>query len=248
MKKLYKSLLFLLLVVGAIMFSACDKDEPTEGHVTISFNHVFGDDAFSYGTNYTTSQGEEFTPSLLRYYISNIQLEKMDGTRWSEEESYHLINHGDDATKSITLSGVPTGEYHKVHFMVGVDSLRNVSGAQEGALSPPNGMFWSWNTGYIFFKVEGETDANEENVIFHIGGFSGDNNAIQLFDQHVHDPMLMVDGESVPKVKVQLDVAQLFGGSTAVNLDDMHKVHMPGAMAKKLSDNFINGFSIQGVE
>jgi hypothetical protein len=34
-----------------------------------------------------------------------------------------------------------------IKFLLGVDSLKNVSGIQTGALDPAKGMFWTWNTG-----------------------------------------------------------------------------------------------------
>jgi hypothetical protein len=50
---------------------------------------------------------------------------------------------------------VPAGTYTGMYLTMGVDSARNVSGAQEGALDPANGMFWSWTSGYIMIKAEG---------------------------------------------------------------------------------------------
>jgi hypothetical protein len=61
-----------------------------------------------------------------------------------------------------------------MEFMIGVDSARNNSGAQTGALDPTNGMFWSWSTGYIMAKFEGtsaQSPAAANALKFHIGGF-----------------------------------------------------------------------------
>ena len=37
---------------------------------------------------------------------------------------------------------------------LGVDSLRNVTGVQTGALDPAMDMYWTWNTGYVMAKLE----------------------------------------------------------------------------------------------
>jgi hypothetical protein len=44
-----------------------------------------------------------------------------------------------------------------IRFLLGVDSARNVSGIQTGALDPARGMFWTWNSGYVMAKIEGSS-------------------------------------------------------------------------------------------
>ncbi len=80
---------------------------------------------------------------------------------------------------------VPAGEYNQLTFIVGVDSLRNTmnisrrTGVLDPASSMDNGMYWSWNSGYIFFKIEGESPAapadptGNHKFRYHIGGFGG---------------------------------------------------------------------------
>ena len=81
--------------------------------------------------------------------ISNFKLKKSDGTWWIHPESYFLVDLSNDLSTTLDLGSVPSGEYTELSYTIGVDSLRNVSGAQSGALSTTNNMFWSWNTGYI---------------------------------------------------------------------------------------------------
>ena len=50
---------------------------------------------------------------------------------------------------------MPAGNYNSLSFLLGVDSMHNVSGAQTGALDPANDMFWTWNSGYVMAKMEG---------------------------------------------------------------------------------------------
>jgi len=66
--------------------------------------------------------------------------------------------------------------YDSIRFMVGVDSLTSVSGAMGGDLDPTKGMFWTWNTGYIFFKAEGTSpicDTRKNRYVYHLGGYDG---------------------------------------------------------------------------
>lgn len=55
---------------------------------------------------------------------------------------YFLIDASDAGSTTIALQALP-GKYDQVAFTIGVDSIRNISGAQTGALDPGKGMFWT---------------------------------------------------------------------------------------------------------
>ena len=60
-----------------------------------------------------------------------------------------------------------------IRLTLGVDSVTNAAGVHCCALDPANGMYWSWQSGYIQFKLEGkEKDGNALNL--HLGGFSNE--------------------------------------------------------------------------
>ena len=65
----------------------------------------------------------------------------------------------------LELADIPNGEYTKVNYTIGVDAARNTEGAQDGALDLVNGMFWSWNTGYIFMKMEGLGELRDDQIL-----------------------------------------------------------------------------------
>ena len=56
------------------------------------------------------------------------------------------------------------------YLLYGTDSLSNISGAFNGALDPINGMYWTWNTGFINLKIEG-TSSSQDKIEWHIGGY-----------------------------------------------------------------------------
>jgi hypothetical protein len=172
-------------IFGLLLLTSCEKDNkddddnnnpPTnqKGSFKIELEHFFDSAGFDLNQDYVNSSGEDVNFNTVKYYLTNIKLSNTDGTVWSEEESYRLVDLSDPGSLMINISDVPTGDYHMLMFTIGVDSARNVSGAQTGALSPANGMFWSWNSGYIFFKLEGTSpQAPNNNFTYHIGGFAG---------------------------------------------------------------------------
>lgn len=239
-----------LMAFATITLNSCKKTTPadplpTEGKVDLQFDHKWGPSNAPFSMNTTLTHpatGETMTFTMLKYYISNIKLKKEDGTWWTQPESYHLIVVGDNVAPKIQLEKVPVGKYTAIEYTIGVDSTRNVSGAQTGALAPSNGMFWSWLTGYIFIKAEGsspDSGASSGEFKYHIGGFRNENNtnAVRVNTQDFPN-LLNVDGHDGHNAKVHfyVNAARFWHGG--ISLQDMHTVHMPGANALTIADNF----------
>lgn len=245
-----------LLVLGltAAVFAGCKKDDPEPdpvfGDVSLKFDNMAGTQDLTLGSgSYTNAHGDAFTVSLFNYYISNVKLKRADGTYFTEPNSYHLVKETDAASTTIKLTEVPEGEYTAVQFLIGVDSARNVSGAQTGALDPANGMFWSWNSGYIMAKVEGtspqSTQATQD-IIFHVGGFSGANNALRTVTLPLNT-RAKVSADVDPVVTLKADVLAWFAAPNVIDFATTNVIHMPGTEAKSLADNYVSMFSVKSV-
>lgn len=242
----------------SLVLSACKKDETephehdseetpvaTTGNVTVNFANKFkGSDLVLNTTKYTNNT-DTFNVTTLNYYISNIKLTATDNSVYSEPESYHLVKASDVASLQFTISNVPAKNYSTISFLIGVDSTRNVSGAQTGALDPANGMFWSWNSGYIMAKLEGtspQSGATGKMIMHHIGGFSGSNSALKTVTLPFASNVT-VTSTSNPKISIDTNLEEWFAPNM-VSFSSMHTIHMPGAMAKKIADNYANMFSL----
>jgi hypothetical protein len=247
-----------ILISGMLTFQSCNNDDdnnddnnpPAElkGDMEIEFDHVWGPALAPFDLNTELihpATSEAITFTRLRYYITNIRLHKTDGTTWTEEESYHIVD-ASAARAHINLSDLPGGEYNGMTFLIGVDSLRNTSGAQTGALDPAENMFWSWNSGYIFVKAEGTSPAaTNETFIYHIGGFQGPNNAIREVHLHFDDLNLRIAPNALPVAHLTVNAARFWHGG--ISLADMSNVHMPGANASTLATNFSGGFLLDHI-
>jgi hypothetical protein len=253
--------LLMVLFASSFVLTSCKKDEEPEpvvptvpanevGMFKIEFEHMFNSSAFALNTEYTNGAGEQVTWTRLDYYITNVQLVKTDGTIWSEPNSYHLIKSNEAASQLLTISNVPKAEYTDVRFCIGVDSTRNVSGAQTGALDPANDMFWSWNNGYIFVKSEGTSpQASGGNYSYHIGGFRTDNgsNVVTALSYNVGSTPMNVRPAAAPQVHFMVDMSKFFNGDSGDNLSvaSMQMVHMPGANAVSIMNRFKNAFQFE---
>jgi hypothetical protein len=151
-------------------------------------HHNWGTEHVKMNHNYSTAAGETLKITAWKYYVSNVYLIDSEGREVKLPDTYFLqgiLGHGggghghktnsgdhDDAHSEFELQNIPAGTYTQIKFLVGVDSTRNVSGAQTGALDPANGMFWSWTTGYIFHLLEGKVVSSGDSTFkHHVGGF-----------------------------------------------------------------------------
>lgn len=130
---------------------------PTTGSITFSMDYQFKGAPITFSSkNYSNLAGDTFTINNLKHYLSNITLTQMGGGKVNLG-NYHLLDAQYAPSTIFTLNNVPAGHYTGVEIALGIDSARNYSGIQEGALDPSWGMFWTWNTGYIFYRINGNT-------------------------------------------------------------------------------------------
>ena len=253
--------IFIASLCAILFLSSCQKDEEstttptpvapqiTYGEMELEMEHKFGAENFALGTAYLTASGEQVTFNTLKYYVSNIVLHNVDGSTWAQPESYYLVDASNVSSTMLHLHDVPTGDYSGITFTLGVDSTRNVSGAQEGALSVANNMFWSWNTGYIFAKFEGiSPQSSTGGFSYHCGGFQGPNNAIQVVTYNFTPATLRVRQESAPVVHMMVDAKNIFDSTgNEVTTASLAMMHMPGPNARKIMSNFAAGIEFDHI-
>jgi hypothetical protein len=259
---------YVLLFMGVTLLSACKKDKNIDpnrkGNLRISFENKVGNQSLQLNSGaYQNILGEDFTVSMLNYYISNISLVNEDGSVYTvpQDESYFLIKEEVASTKSITIPSVPEGNYKSIRFMIGVDSLRSTLPISErtGVLDPSGegqGMYWTWNSGYIFVKMEGTSSFSTQtgNVIkYHIGGFGGYNsptiNNIKTVELSFGSDVAEVreeKGASGPMLHIEADVLKMFNGSTNISFAE-NPVVISGAFSANVANNYANMFKVDHV-
>ncbi len=225
--------------------------------LSIEFNNIAGDQELVLNTtDYSNTAGESFNISQLQYFISNIRLGRPDGTEFvlKQDSSYFLVQENNPSTHAIQLR-VPAGSYNRLHFVLGVDSIRNTMGISHrtGVLDPAssmdNGMYWGWNSGYIFFKMEGTCSAapadptGSHKFRYHIGGFGGYlaptiNNIKTISLDLSRRGIAMPAKDKKAKIHVKADLLKVFNGITNHSI----AAH-PSVMFSEYSVNIANNYS-----
>lgn len=267
MKNIQNINIILMLLFSSIILFSCKDDEDEinpndKNSITLSFDNKVGDKSLVLGTGtYTNSSGEDFTVTTLNYFISNVSFKKEDGTVVKFPNNYFLVKQSDAGSLLAELKDVPAGNYKEVSFMVGVDSTKSVSDVSQriGVLDPASygddGMYWAWNSGYIFFKFEGTSSVIPTNATgkrpfqLHVGGFGGMTTKTANNLRTVTLPLVnaaTVRSNIAPEVHLFVDISKVFNGTTQIKLAQTNLVHGITA-AIPIADNYKSMFSVDHV-
>lgn len=259
----FSKLLNLFFAV-ILLLASCSKevDEPDYNEenladLSLEFDNIVGGQKLILNNvNYRSAAGETYNIQLLQYFISNIKLKKADGTEYivPQDSSYFLITADDVETRFAKVK-VPAGDYTSVTFILGVDSLRSTMdiSRRTGVLDPAGGMdggmYWGWNSGYIFFKMEGISTAapvdptGQHKYRFHIGGFGGYsaptiNNIKTITKDLTERGIAQVRAGRRSNIHFMVDIGKVLSGANTISL----ATH-PQVMFSDFSVNVANNFT-----
>ena len=262
---------FALVSMTTATFISCKKeadeaiDPNTKNTVSVEFDNRVGDQKLVMGnTPYKNSLGEDFTVTTFNYFISNISLKKDDGTVQKFPDQYFLIRQADPNSQTVQLKDVPSGNYGELTFTVGVDSVKSVSPAalRAGVLDVTSygddGMYWAWNSGYLFMKMEGISSvapirtSGQKLYQLHIGGYGGGFEGAPKLANNLRTITLpimtkaTVRGNVAPVIHLLIDAKNVFDGPNKISLATTNNVHSP-ALGTPIADNYKSMFVVDHV-
>lgn len=239
-----KKLFFVIFALSSVLVG-CRKDTEVKckNYVSVHFNnHVSGNEIIFDTLAYTNSAGELFSFSILKYYVSHVKLVQDNGTE-VELYAHELIDEANELSTFLDRVEIPEGHYSSIEFYLGVDSIHNHTGDQLADLDPINGMIWTWNTGYIFYKHEGNfissVSGSSQPLVYHYGTDNGLVNILLPISLHAFN--------SSHSIRIDFDVNKVYGSDgviipftnnnnhQSVSVDDLPWIN-------KMKDNFGQSF------
>ncbi len=167
-----------------------DSNSESSVPISITFDARFGDTSF---TCDSTVEGlgtgnSSFTPTDLRLYVSAFTVHNAAGEQapvslnqdglWQLQDLALLdfedktgnCSNGTSATNHVVQGTVPAGDWSSLSFEVGVPFALNHQDVAT-ASSPLNlsTLFWSWQGGYKFIRLEGKSTGLPTGWLFHLG-------------------------------------------------------------------------------
>ena len=182
---------FLLIAVLSIALFACDRSDENQyeieegdvGETVLYFYPSFGDDLLTmFEDTYDYFDEMSLRFQLFQFYISDVTLISPEHGEVMVKDvdlvTFKDIFDQSDSQRGIQipLGEAPAGEYTSIRFGIGVNSQLNATQPADYDLGHPltTGNYWSWAAGYVFFKIEGNADLDDngnysEKLTFHIG-------------------------------------------------------------------------------
>lgn len=227
--------MFLLLVNRNV--NAQNK----EPNLHLHFKYLANGKEVVADSNYTNAFHEIYRITKLKFYISNIGL----GGNKRANASQEVFLQDWTENKDLTIP-VFAGRYSKLFFTIGVDSALNNSGAQSGSLDPLNGMFWTWNSGYIYFKMEGFSPASKadlQRIEYHNGGYRYPYSTARVVELALPQQLEINEGEQL-QLTINVNLDAFWNGIKQIKINENAVLMSPGALASSIADNFAGMFSI----
>lgn len=222
----YKTIsLAIVIALNALTLFSCKKNNDTGftgfGSVELDFDHKIGSASLELETgNYLNANGDDFKVIALKYYLSNFSLTKADGSVVLLPESYLFVDASIASTTLQELKNVPAGDYTKINFTIGVDSLRNYTTSHTGVFDHSNGMFIDNNNGFIFLKLEGTSTKSalaDNKLYYQISGAKPPISAIRKTSLSLHNGILKVRENTKPEMHLIVDPSFMFKGANIIN-------------------------------
>lgn len=275
-KRSFKAVLLFSLML--ILAACAKKSDPTPefeennlAPLSVEFDNIVGDRTLTFDNTaspYKNAAGEAFTVSKIQYFISNIKVSTAEGKTFTvnQDSSYFLIKGAEKATRFAKVR-VPEGDYTSLTFTLGVDSLRSTMPVDKrtGVLDPAaggghddeGGMYWGWNSGYIFFKLEGNSNVvsndaegdptGRKQFKFHIGFFGGYDvptiNNIKVITVDLKTAgIAKVRKDRQSNIHLFVDVMKIFNGKNAFKIAE-HPNVMFSDYSSSVAGNFADMFT-----
>ena len=200
----------------------------------IQFQLYNGIEPTEWGKNYISSNADTFAINSCKAYFSKFTITYQNKEIVQVPNSYYLVDFSEPNTTEISLPISTNKAINAVSFTIGIDSATNTAGLLSGALSPMLGMYWSWQSGYINWKIEGTSPnakTRKNSFQFHIGGYLPPNLAARQFE---FEPK-----KEIVTHKIRIQVNELFN---KVTLKQTNTIMIPGKAAMELANLFSKCF------
>jgi hypothetical protein len=185
---------------------------------------------------YKFNQGKDsITFSTIKFYISNLEFYYKNKLIHKEKEGAHLIDLENENSNKMKIDVGKINLFDEVKFDLGIDSSTNVSGAFGGDLDPTKGMYWTWQSGYINVKIEGQSNLcnnRQKEFQLHLGGHANEVNALQA--------IILKVPQTTP-INIEID---LFAYVKSIDLSGNNMVMSPSSNAVILSNKLAQCFKV----
>lgn len=244
---------YFFLFVFAALLASCGETTPVkpETKLHLKFIPTFNGQALSIDSVYTNTFGQQLRIENVQFYLSNIYAHNgADSTLLNQAFLFTLLE-----PQTLSLNVSPQN-FSSLSFGVGVPGNlnKNVDPSQYANSNPlsvqgSNGMFWYWNTGYIFVKVEGRYELTGtpnaplmDSYAFHLG----DDPLYHELHFNTGNVSLAEGDSRTLSIEVALDsVFNRPVDPIDLSVDNLTHTTSNFPLAERVTNNFVSAFHLQ---
>ena len=182
---------------------------------------------------FKTMNSDSLAFENLKCYVSKIECLQNNKVVYAEANSFHLLDASNEKSLRIPLSC--NQPFNAIRFTFGIDSITNISGAMGGDLDPINGMYWTWQSGYINSKIEGKSTFcknPQKSFQFHLGGYAY---------PYKSDQQITLNTSNKAEQNIIIQMAEWY---KQCQLQQLDHIMSPSTQAQKMSVIVSNCFQI----
>ncbi len=237
---------FYIICTAFIIFSvtSCNSDDNNDtisgtGKLSVNFENGFKDiGGITIGTTTkSTTNGQYYNYTCLKYIVSNFVLIKADGTEVkynydNPDKGAFIINQAEGPIEhSVNLDEIAAGDYVKIRFGLGISPsaylLGNSGQATFWTKAQDAGMTWVWASGYRYIRLEGKYGTSATTLTtqyMHHFGNAGDyqaNGTPNIYKEITLDlpNAAQVRTDVTPIIHISADFTQHLDGNVKITLD-----------------------------
>ncbi len=221
-----------LIILNLIFITSVSSQEKKDFELVFVSN--FNQNPIEKNKWYVSKNNDSIQLSTIKFYLTNFRIKNKNSSILLENQ-YHLVDVLNDKNLNLYIPNIHFNNDTYLVFDLGVDEKLNTSGANSGDLDPINGMFWSWQSGYINFKIEGTSpscNTRKNKFQFHIGGYQIPNETLRTIS-------FKIDSNK-NKLVVNLEFSNFFN---KINLKTKNHIMTPGKDASILMNQLVNIFN-----
>jgi len=227
----------LVSFVGVLMLMNSCKDKEETATLQLKLNPTFGNESINLYEPVVDENGNSiFELTKLYFYFSDVKLNEE-----SAAEEILLIDI-DDPELNTGISNMKPGAYNSITFGLGVDERWNHEDPASFDNNHPlgfdhSGNHWTWNSGYIFYKVEGNYSTKDDGVLdnsflFHMG-------TDELYRTVTLNKAFSVEDKETAEVILNIDFEKIFFDAGGLDLKTEFRSHGMGDQFE-LGQKFVN--------
>jgi hypothetical protein len=215
-----------------ILFLVSCEPEKKDNTLSIKFNINAGTVPLQYDVNYALDT-LDIQFSNVRFYISQPVFSA--GAEQVAFNDTYFLGDAANANNTFVVGDVGKRTIDGIAFGFGVDPSRNTqSGANavpaysysvDHPLSSSQNMYWSWNPGYIWMKLEGRLDANNDGDFIDAGETFSIHTGVDAAYTYISRTFIFTMNDAPKTIQIDMDVLKFFDSYDLVANPNAHPLN-----------------------